>query len=226
MALMKMNIIDMLKDDPSLVKEIQRQRDAEAGKILHSIDQEKRIYMYGHKYSINGHPLDAVIWWNGCITMIKSYNDVVSFNFGGCVMANFFMNGDLYVAHIHNADNQREDERINWIKYVKTNNVVIQSMFCPGNESFDILYNIGSHVNIWGVCTPLGKTYSLILDEDETHLISIREYHTPNDYREILTPSNNRNYNSARFTWNRFWSNKQHYETIYGNYIPEKLINR
>lgn len=217
----------MLKADPSLIQEIVRQRDAEAGKTLQTVDQNRRVYIYGHRYSVGGHPLDAVIWWNTCITIIESYNDVVSFGFGGCVMANFIMNGKLYAAHIHNADKHhpKEDERTNWIQYVKANRIKIQSMFRPANESLDILKSIRGSVHIWGVCTPLGKNYSLILDRKEKHLISIREYHTPNNYSEILRLPKNSGYNSVRNIWDRFWQNRQRYESIYENHIPEKLTD-
>lgn len=223
-----MSIIDMLKTNPSLVKEIVRQRDAETGKIIQVIDQNKRVAIYGHRYSINGYPLDAVIWSNAYITMIESYNDVVSFEFGGCVMANFFKDYRLYTAHIHNADisHPNEDARINWIEYVKSNGIKINNMFRPANESFNILNKVKSSVSIWGVCTPMGKNYSLILDREEKHLISIREYQTPYNYNEILKLHKDSNYNSVCNTWNNFWQNKQHYRTIYENHIPGTLTDR
>lgn len=220
-----MNIIDMLKADPSLVQEIARQRDEKVGQTLQMVDQNRRVYIYGHRYQVDSHPLDAVIWGNAYITIIESYNDVVSFGFGGCVMADFIMNYKRYVAHIHNADIQhpKEDERTNWIQYVKANRIKIQSMFRPANESFDILSRKNVSVQIWGVCTPLGKNYSLILDSDEKNLISIREYHTPTNYSEILRLSENSDYFLVRNTWNRFWQNKQRYEPIYENPILKKL---
>lgn len=222
-----MSIIDMLKTNPSLVQEIVRQRDAKAGETIQEIDNSKRIAIYGHRYSINGYPLDAVIWQNAYITMIESYNDVVSFGFGGCVMANFYLNNRFYTAHIHNADiyHQHEDGRINWIQYVKSNGIKINSMFRPANESFNILTKIRSSVCIWGVCTPMGKNYSLILDHEEKHLISIREYQTPYNYNEILKLHKDSNYNSVCNTWNKFWQNKQHYRSIYENHISSKLTD-
>lgn len=218
----------MLKKTPDLVSEIVKQRDNETGKTIQTIDQQKNIYIYKHQYSVNGHSLDAVLWSNGCITLAESYNDVISFSFGGCVMANFIMNFRLYTAHIHNADmnHPNEDARMNWMQYVKSNNIDIQSMFRPGNESFDILNKINSEVKIWGVCTSLGKKYSLILNEKEDHLISIREYVTPFDYSDILKPRTNDNYCEVRRRWNNFWNAKQHYKPIYKNYIPKSLINR
>lgn len=220
------SIIDILKDKPSLVSEIARQRDT-AQKIIQNIDVDKGIYVYGQKYTISIYPLDAVIWLNKYITLIESFNDVISFDFGGCVMANFELNGRLYAAHIHNADenHQAEDARINWIQYVKSNNITVQSMFRPGNESLDILNKINSQIQIWGVCTPLGKNYSLILNKNEDHLISIRENITPTNYTDILKLVRNENYYGVRNRWNHFWS-KQKSQIIFENNIPESLSDR
>ena len=142
-------------------------------------------------------------------------------------MANFYLNNRFYTAHIHNADiyHQYEDGRMNWIQYVKSNGIKINSMFRPANESFNILTKIRSSVCIWGVCTPMGKNYSLILDHEEKHLISIREYQTPYNYNEILKLHKDSNYNSVCNTWNNFWQNKQHYRSIYENHISSKLTD-
>lgn len=106
--------------------------------------------------------LSAVIWQSSFVSLIESHYDAISFEFSGCLMARFKMDGRYYAAHIHCDANRRDDSRYAWSNfiYLHRNRISDLTIFQPG-------HCLGKLKNTWGIIERDGTCYTVILEESQ-----------------------------------------------------------
>lgn len=174
-------------------------------------------------------PVDVVKWIAGQVTLFKAPGDAVSFDFGGCIMARFLLNGTPYAAHIHTAEpgSKASDQRLAWAQFVNRYGIRDLVMFQPGAEEFE-QHGPSRNTLIWGVITPAQQCYAIYATDEATGKEPIGLYqvhkivHYPRMgcdrrfYDPLLGMPQNAPFNEVSATWNRFWrQTQQSITTIY-----------
>lgn len=153
------------------------------------------LFLKGTSDFINDIRITSVLWEKGKITIYPLYDseDVVSFQFSGCIMAKFKYYNQYYVAHVH-VTKDEEDTRKQWIDFIKNSLWVTEiTMFKPNEGVYAY--------EIWGVITSNGDCYSIGFNCLGTRVIVKKHVSYGNslsDYQELF---------SADYeTWDNFWS--------------------
>ena len=106
--------------------------------------------------------LSAVLWYRGGISVYESTYDAISFDFSGCLMARFRMDGRYYAAHIHCDDNHQNDSRYVWANFMNLhrNRISDLTIFQPG-------HCLRKFKSTWGIIESDGTCYSILLEESQ-----------------------------------------------------------
>lgn len=209
-----MNIIDLLIKSPDLVNEIQRQYEENNWSGRYISDYNTFVVL-GKTLNIRGYLLDTVKFKYGHVSLFETYRDVISFEFGGCVMAYFQWYNKTFAAHIHNAEASAWgcDQRYNWGDFVRKESVRALNMFQPGSDALEHLARVQPFgVCIWGVITADRSCYSIYTEcqpkTDKLQLLSIKKHESyglcTNNYNTLLNLTN-RGYANVSGVWNSFW---------------------
>lgn len=183
--------------------------------------REKHICEYGGTVFISDYELDTVIWGSNFITLqtIGTGRDAISFDFCGCVMAAYLIDGIWTAAHIHCGPTFDYDRKRTWIRYYLSRQKAISQlkMFQP-----DYRFYRGKGILTWGVITKEGRCYSVYVEPKDGgkrfKVRQIREHPVPStsrSYHTILHPAliegedNERNFIPLKKAWDDFWSEQE-----------------
>lgn len=181
----------------------------------------------GGPVKINDCSLNAVIWREGCISIysLPPCSDVISFDFSGCVMALFCLDGTWFSAHIHMGG--AWDCTLEWINFVQRvwSRITAYGMFRPNvalldeacsqcNPCMSSQNAVQAYLSIpklWGIITTTGQFVSLCvrpLDNSfqRVEVLSVEELRLGFDishYASLLKPFLSRA--EAKSQWERFW---------------------
>lgn len=159
--------------------------------------------------------LSAVIWQPSFVSLIESHYDAISFEFAGCLMARFKMDGRYYAAHIHCDQKHQADSRYAWSNFVNLhrNRISELTIFQPGHCS-------NQSKNTWGIIDRDGTCYSVILEESQfgetVEILNIirharygnciEDYHILQQFAQIPQGAAGDNmFNTQRERLNDFW---------------------
>lgn len=209
-----MSVIDDILADHTLVNQIEDEFDRVFGSLASEQNHYKEhphILCSGDQLYIKERAsLDMVKWKNGFITFQEVTGDAISFEYQGCLMARFCLDGVYYVAHIHCDMSQGIDRRFEWKDFItkNINNISELIMFKPGHH---LINNPDLKSNVWGVITRDGTCYSIetfysgrktILKSISKHLSYGIRYE---DYSVLWEADFQGSFASAVASWNRFW---------------------
>lgn len=239
-----MSIIDTLLRNPDLIDRIGKAEEQHQIQRLYALNHNtpwnqhiSDFLTYGATFNIGtlplfnqfGPKLDVVKWIDGQVTLYRAPGDIISFDFGGCVMAHFLLKGSCYAAHIHNAEKicMQKDRRIDWAQFVKQQQIRDITMFQPGAEQFR-RNGPGRGVAIWGIITASQQCYSVYVKDVAGVSATQGEYrisgivHYPETgksadfYKPILDLPDDASFDVVSHVWNAFWKYQQDaYEVLY-----------
>ena len=167
-----MALIDDLLVDPMLVNQIIVQANASS---LRSQDFDKKhnIFVYSKRISLSStSALDSVFWDEHNITVCQSNNEVISFNFSGCLMAKTPLTGGNLIFHINCLDYKHpDDRRYDFAKYLLDKKIPCSdlTLFQPICDKWIYEQEFLASDNmrfVWGVISRNNECYSLIVDLD------------------------------------------------------------
>lgn len=165
-----MALIDDLLVDPMLVNQILVQAKASSPRSQ-DFDKEHSIFVYSKSISLSStSALDSVFWDEHNITVCQSNNDVISFNFSGCLMAKTPFTGGNLIFHINCLDYKHpDDRRYDFAKYLLDSNISCSdlTLFQPICDDWPYKKAFLPDNVIRCVCgliTMDNKCYSLIVD--------------------------------------------------------------
>lgn len=127
---------------------------------INSLFGDEKISELGGIYVLNNQSYAAVLWHPNHIACVQCMNlDVLSFNFGGCLMATFTYNHNKYACHIHTDENTDNDRMIDWQNFcVKNRNLISNvKIFKPDSN----LIGQNGTTEVWGLITKEGNCYSI-----------------------------------------------------------------
>lgn len=167
-----MALIDDLLVDPMLVNQILVQAKASSPRSQ-DFDKEHSIFVYSKSISLSStSALDSVFWDEHNITVCQSNNDVISFNFSGCLMAKTPLTGGNLIFHINCLDYKHpDDRRYDFAKYLLDSNISCSdlTLFQPICDKWIYKQEFLASDNmrfVWGVISRNNECYSLIVDFD------------------------------------------------------------
>ena len=175
--------------------------------------------------------LDAVLWKPNQVSFIKSKNDIVSFEFSGCIMAKIrFLDGRTICAHVHCDSESGSDSRKHFAAYLQANSQNIKSLhaFRPVCGVPDIAHKQFRHPrSVWGVITKENDCYSIVIDKVEQRCILHKIFkhesygHRVTDYSPLLAFQNaDSNFEKCKDDLEDFWKSRGGYE----KYFSERFM--
>ena len=116
------------------------------------------LFLKGTSDFLNNIRVTSVLWERGKITIypIYDFEDALSFQFSGCIMAKFKFHNQYYVAHIH-VTKDADDTRKQWTDLIRNTLGLSEiTMFKPSEGVYAC--------EILGVITNNGDCYSIGFD--------------------------------------------------------------
>lgn len=138
---------------------------------LNELDPDYRVYSRSVIYNkLYDKEINMVIWQEGYITVaMVGHHHTLSFDFSGCCMAKYRLNGKIYTAHIHCDKVKKKDCRRLFIDYINNKHIskdfVIFRPLC-NIDVFKDFHGI-SNIMTWGLILNNNHCYTLLCVEEE-----------------------------------------------------------